>query len=188
MSHTLCFSQFEHALRTWGSFEIHTLFFYDIICSHFCGLLSCNSPQGDTSPGTRDLVLLRLVMLQVQMLQLLLPLLFWVVSKQRQLLGPISVVHRCRRLRSSFTTEAKKQKPAWTCGVVLYTSHTTATPSHSYGWLHRGSSSSSSSSSKSASTATLFQSVEFFFFPSDENRNDFRLSSSLPPGSFPNHL
>lgn len=140
---------------------MHTLFFYDIICSHFCGLLSCNSLQDGThfSRYTRLGSSSPSYVRQVQMLQLLLPLLFWVVSKQRQLLGPISVVHRRRLRRSSFTTEAKKQKPAWTCGVVLYTSHTT-TPSHSYGWLHRG---SSSSSSKSASTATLCSSRPWSF-------------------------
>lgn len=119
------------------------------------------------------------------MLQLLLPLLFWVVSKQRQLLGPISVVHRCRRLRvrSSFTTEAKKQKPAWTCGVVLYTSTHYSSNSVTQLWL---------ASARfivvvqvSINSNSLLQpSVEFFFFPSDENRNDFRLLLSSGHFSF----
>lgn len=91
------------------------------------------------------------------------------VSKQRQLLGPISVVHRrCRRLRSSFTTEAKKQKPAWTCVMLRCCTH------HTLQQLRRHTAMAAGFSevhrrrpSPRASTATLFQCSRrgVFLFP-----------------------
>lgn len=93
--------------------------------------------RGDTlPPGTRDLVLLRLVVPQmVVAVVVALAVLGGFKTKTT------SWAHfRRPSSSSSFTTEANKQKPAWSCGVMLYTSHTTTT--HSYGccWLHRGSS------------------------------------------------
>lgn len=76
----------------------------------------------------------------------------------------------------TFTTEAKKQKPAWDlwCGgaAAAAASHTTATTTQSYGCCFIGSSSSSSSPSKSASTArTQLSSSPALVFPAMGNRN-----------------
>lgn len=114
---------------------MHTLF-YDIICSHFCGLLSCNTLPGDTCPpGTRDLALLRLVMLQM--------------FAAPAVLGGFKTktTSWAHFRRPSSSSSSSRSRPLHT---------TAATTTHGYGWLHRGSS-SLSSSSKSASTATLFQ-------------------------------
>lgn len=119
-----------------------------------------------------------------------------VVSKQRQLLGPISVVHRRRRrLRSSFTTEAKKQKPAWTCVVLRCCTH------HTLQQLRRHTAMAAGFSevhirrpSPRASTATLFQCSRrgVLLFPRPMKIGTIfvspQLRSLLPPfGSFPNH-
>lgn len=118
------------------------------------------------------------------------------VSKQRQLLGPISVVHRRRRrLRSSFTTEAKKQKPAWTCVVLRCCTH------HTLQQLRRHTAMAAGFSevhrrrpSPRASTATRFQCSRrgVFLFPRPMKIGTIfvspQLRSLLPPfGSFPNH-
>lgn len=119
------------------------------------------------------------------------------VSKQRQLLGPIFVVYRRRRrrrLRSSFTTEAKKQKPAWTCVVLRCCTHHTLQQLRRHTAMAAGFSEVHRRPSPRASTATRFQCSRrgVFLFPRPMKIGTIfvspQLRSLLPPfGSFPNH-
>lgn len=160
----------------------------------FRGLLSCNSLHGDTLPGTRDLVLLRLVMcFRFRCCSCCCSCCSGWFQNKDNFLGPFPssiVVVVFVVLRSRPRPRSKNQPGP----VVLCCTHphtTAATPSHSYGWLHRG----SSSSSKSASTATLCSSRPWSFSFSRPMKIGTIFVSSpllwsllLPPGSFPNHL